>query len=398
MIEHPEAKVARLIERLATTGTQRIDLSEAAGRVLAEPVRADRDSPACDVSAMDGYALRLSNAGTDALPISGEVVMGRPPEDLPPGHAMKVFTGGAVPVGAEVVVRREYVGEYPGTIVLHPETSDLLAGVGTNIRRRGENVKAGDIVVEPGKAIDAADVTAMATFGASELAVHARVRVGILTTGNELRRVDETPGDGEIRDSNGPALHALLAGFPWIECVATDHARDDADALRETLGDLFERCDAIFLTGGVSMGDHDHVPDVVRGLGCETIFHKLPIRPGKPLLGAVGPAGKTVFGLPGNPVSVITTARRFALPALVRQAGFTADPAPPVRVTLCDPDEKTIPLWWYRPVRHVDPGGVELVTSRGSGDVAAAARSDGFIEQPPDTPAPTEAWLWSWRP
>lgn len=391
--------IAQMIGRLGRVGIETVTLSRAAGRVLAEPVAADRDSPPCDVSAMDGYALRLDDASLDPLPVSGEVAMGRAPEPMRPGHAMRIFTGGPVPAGAETVVRREDTHESPEAVRVRPDAADLKPGA--NIRRRGENIRAGDTVVEPGCVIDAADVTAMATFGAASVRVYRPVRVGIIVTGNELRRVDETPGDCEIRDSNGPALEALLAGLPWVDCVGATRARDDFDALRDTLEGLLARCDTIFLTGGVSMGDHDHVPAVVASLGAETVFHKLPIRPGKPLLGAIGPVGggdQAIFGLPGNPVSVITTARRFVLPALARQAGLVMDPAPPIRMTLRDPDDKTIPLWWYRPVRRIEPGVVELVRSRGSGDVVAAARSGGFIEQPPGTSAPSEAWFWDWRP
>src|SRR5690606_36999866 len=224
----------------------------------------------------------------------------------------------------------------------------------------------------------------------------------------------------QLRDSNGPTLAAMFTGRPWIGAIDRARAPDDPGAIRGALSAMLEEgADAAIVTGGVSMGDYDHVPEVVRSLGAEVLFHKLPQRPGKPMLGAILD-GRPILALPGNPVSVMVTARRIAMPVLRRMAGFAADPPPPA-VTLTNPGDKTLDLWWHRPVRlgagsgagvyppgegHVlspqsgaglhpagegrvlsssagAPGLATLITSKGSGDIPAAAGSDGFVEIPP---------------
>jgi len=152
----------------------------------------------------------------------------------------------------------------------------------------------------------------------------------------------------------------------------------------------------VLLTGGVSAGQYDFVPGVVAALGAKTVFHRLPLRPGGPILGAVGPDGQAILGLPGNPVSVLVTARRLARTVLRHLAGFACAscPVPVVRVT--NDDGRTLNLWWYRLVRLTGPGVAELVPAQGSGDVVALARSDGFVEIPPNAsgagPWPYYGW------
>src|SRR5690606_38464128 len=200
----------------------------------------------------------------------------------------------------------------------------------------------------------------------------------------------------QLRDSNGPTLAAMFTGRPWIGAIDRARAPDDPGAIRGALSAMLEEgADAAIVTGGVSMGDYDHVPEVVRSLGAEVLFHKLPQRPGKPMLGAILD-GRPILALPGNPVSVMVTARRIAMPVLRRMAGFAPEPAPGV-VTLTNPGDKTLDLWWHRPVRlstggaglhpageghalSATPGLATLITSKGSGDIPAAAGSDGFVE------------------
>jgi molybdenum cofactor synthesis domain-containing protein len=226
-------------------------------------------------------------------------------------------------------------------------------------------------------------VSALASFGVAQPQVHRRVRVGVLVTGNELLGIDARPTPWQIRDSNGPTLSAMLSACPWLQVRPPIHVMDEPDRQQSALGDLLEGCDAVLLTGGVSMGQYDHVPAVVTLLGGRTVFHKLPIRPGKPMLAAVGPQGQAVLGLPGNPISVMVTARRLGGVVLRHLAGFSNAASPVPVVTLTHSNDRMLPLVWFRPVRLTGPGRAELVASRGSGDMVSAARSDGFVEIPP---------------
>lgn len=391
----PTEALRTLVERLEPVETEQVPLGQAAGRVLAEPLKADRDSPPATVSAMDGYALRLSDLGQGRIAVAGEVGTGQAPLPLPPQCAVRIFTGGCVPDEAEAVVPREEVREEAEAIELRIDADIIRPG--WNIRRQGENLRRGELVAEAGREIDCSVAGALAAFGAANPCVYRKVRVGLLITGDELRSPSSTPEPWQIRDSNGPAVQALLAGAPWIELVQRHHALDHPADVRRKLEELVAACDAVLITGGVSMGDYDHVPEAVMHAGGTILFHRLRIRPGKPVLGAVGPQGQAVLGLPGNPVSVLVTARRFAVPALRRLGGFTE----PERYRFtAQMDESTTghpELWWYRPVVLEEQGTARVVAMKGSGDLVGSARSDGFVEIPPDRHGHMEAPYWPWR-
>ncbi len=391
----PEVAISQLVDELESVSPESVDITHAPGRVLAEPVRTDRDSPPHDVSSMDGYAVRLADIQSGQIPVAGEVITGQAPPALPPGCAMRIFTGGCVPAEADVVIKREDTEEHPDHIEL-TIARDLISK-NLNIRRQGENQTKGATVIKPGCAMTPAVSTALASFGIAQPILYRRVRLSLLITGNELQSIESTPEPWQIRDSNGPALANLFGSLPWIEIVTTVRCMDDEIDLTTQLDEQLATCDAVIITGGVSMGDYDFVPDAIKASGCSIKFHRLPMRPGKPLLGAVGPKGQVVMGLPGNPVSVMVTARRFASVALRKRAGF-ADPDPlPQQVTLNEHDQKLLNLWWYRPVRLVAPGVAELVSSKGSGDIVSAAQSDGFLQIAPEStdPGPWPYWEWT---
>ncbi len=388
----PSQAIEAMLARLEPLGVEQVALRHAAGRVLGQPLQADRPSPACDVSAMDGYAVPASVPG-DRLPVAGEVAIGQPPPAMPIGAALRIFTGGPVPVGCDAVIPREQVQEQSDAIRL---PADIKIKPGQHIRRRGENGQAGQTIVEQGTPITPAVAGALAACGVAEPCVHRRVRLAAIITGNEVNGVSAEVAPWQLRDSNGPALTAMFANRSWVDWRRVDQARDDRDPLRDKIEAALADCEALLLTGGVSMGDYDFVPDVLAELGCQIIFHKLPIRPGKPVLGAIGPQGQAVLGLPGNPVSVMTTARRIALPVLHHRAGFAQADPPATCVTLMNPDDKQLPLHWSRPVRLVANGRVELIATRGSGDIISAARSDGFIEVPANHTGPGPWPFHSW--
>lgn len=383
-----------MLVRLEVVGVEQVSLGDAIGRVLGEPLFADRPSPGCNVSAMDGYAVGATATPGAALPVAGEVAIGQAPPPMPASAALRIFTGGPVPTGCEAVIPREQVEEQPDTIRL---PADLTIKPGQHIRRRGENGQAGQTIVEQGMPISPPVAAALAACGIARPRVHQRLRLAAIVTGNEVHSVSAQVQPWQLRDSNGPTLAAMFADRPWVNWRGVQHAPDDRDRLEQTVATALASCDALLLTGGVSMGDYDYVPAVLAELGCEIVFHKLPIRPGKPVLGAIGRQGQAIFGLPGNPVSVMTTARRLALPALRRRAGFAQADPPVATVTLVNADDKQLPMHWSRPVRLVDNGQAELITTRGSGDIIGVARSDGFIDIPANQQGPGPWPFYSWR-
>ncbi len=391
--DDPAEAIAVLLARLSPVDTETLPAERAAGRVLAEPITADRPSPACDVSAMDGYAVRMADLANGSLPIAGEVITGGAPPAMPSGAVLRIFTGGAVPPGAEAVVPREHVDEGHDAIEL---PGDLAVQPGQQIRRVGENAQRGEVVIEPGCVIDATIAAALATVGAVSLRVYRRVKLKALVTGDEVAKPQAAVEPWQVRDSNGPALGAMFGGVPWVEWLGVEHAVDDAALLEGRITGALGACDALLITGGVSMGDRDHVPHTLATAGVELLFHKLPQRPGKPLLGAVGPGGQAVLALPGNPVSVMATARRFVVAALRKCAGITHDETVGL-VEVTNADDKTLPLHWSRLVRWVGDGEVELVATRGSGDIASAARSDGFVLIPPGEQGRGPWPFYPWR-
>jgi molybdopterin molybdotransferase len=389
----PEVAIRTLCATLTPVQTETVSLAQAAGRVLAAPVLADRDSPSCDVSAMDGYAVRLADLKQPALEVAGEAAVGQAPPTLPAGKTVRVFTGSPVPRGTEAVIQREDVGEEGQRIALRPLAQP--PEVGLNIRRQGENLGAGQQMFDEGVALTAAAIAALANFGVTRVLVRRRVRVGILNTGSELVAPEVQPQPWQIRDSNGPSLAALLAGPDRLDVRPPVRVHDDYDTMCKQLAQVLGDAEAVFITGGVSAGQYDFVPDVIRALGGKTVFHRLPLRPGRPTLGAVGPQGQAILGLPGNPVSAMVVARRYG-PIVLGHLAAARDPLPAGFVHLGDADDRTLPLWWCRLVRLTGAGQAALVPTRGSGDIVSLGRSDGFIELPPEArgagPWPFYAW------
>lgn len=390
----PAEALAALLARLSPVSTERLPLDRAAGRILAEPLISDRPSPPSDVSAMDGYAVCVADAAAhESLPISARALIGRPPPSLAPNSAVHIVTGAPIPPGADAVIRREDVREHPSSIDLSPAARSTRPG--TAIRRAGENTSANSLILNPGLELSPAATAALASFGAANPLVYCPVRIAILTTGDELLDVSDTPNPYQLRDSNGPTLLALLSRRPWLNAHRLPRIPDDPAATQRAIASALQTTDALIATGGVSMGDRDYIPASVRALGGEIIFHKVPQRPGKPILAAIMPGEKLFLGLPGNPVSVLVTARRFATAALSRLAGLARPEIPPP-VTIPS-DGKQIDLWWHRLVRLAAPGHATLASTSSSGDAPGAATSDGFIEVPPNTASsshPFYAWNW----
>jgi molybdopterin molybdotransferase len=299
-------------------GTETIPIAAARERVLAADLQAAGDVPPFACSAMDGYALMPGAAGR-TLTIVAESRAGLPTtRTLTDQEAIRISTGGVIPPGATAVIPQENVDADDGTIVTRTATS-----VGDHLRGRGEDMRAGTTVLKAGTVLSAAELGAAIAAGVAELAVFRRPHVQVLSTGDELKPPGEPLGPGEIHNSNGTMLVAL-AERQGAVCPPPGRLPDDRAATEEGLQAALETADVIILSGGVSVGPHDHVKPALASLGVEEIFWRVALQPGKPTW--FGRRDHTlVFGLPGNPVSAVVTFSLFVAPALARLLGKTPE-------------------------------------------------------------------------
>lgn len=317
-----EAAIDAVLQRSAPLPGERVELGDAGGRVLAEPARGLVDLPPFASSAMDGFALRSADT-PGRLPVVARIAAGSPaPRSLRPGEAMGIATGGVVPEGADAVVPIERVVQLDDSIEV-PEPVDQ----NDNVRPRGGDVRAGDVVLEAGTRLGAAQVGALAAAGIADLVCARRPRVAVLATGSELRTPGETLGPGEIYEANGAMLATALRAYGAdVERLAP--VRDDEDAHRDALARALE-ADVVVSSGGVSVGPHDLVRRVAAELGVEEVFWRVAVKPGKPISFGVRDA-TLLFGLPGNPVSTLVGFELFVRPALRALEG-ERDPGPRFR-------------------------------------------------------------------
>jgi molybdopterin molybdotransferase len=308
-----EEALARIFEQVRPLDAEPVPLAAAAHRVIAEDARSGVDLPPFASSAMDGFAVRSSDT-PGRLPVVARIAAGVPaPRALEAGEAMGIATGGVVPDGADAVIPIEYVVESDNGVEI-----EQPAGQGDNVRPRGSDVSAGDVVVAQGSRLGPAQIGALAAAGLVEVSAARRPRVVVLATGTELRRPGEPLGPGEVYEANGVLLATAFASAGAdVEKLPT--VADDAAAHRRALESGLE-ADVLVTSGGVSVGPHDLVRGLLAELGVEEIFWGLAVKPGKPL--AFGVRGSTlVFGLPGNPVSSLVGAEVFVRPALLALQG-----------------------------------------------------------------------------
>jgi molybdopterin molybdotransferase len=394
ILDELQTKHLLLGARLRVVEPERIEVSQATGRILARPILNFRDSPALDISAMDGYAFRYSElenrllrpdsdqaqAGGDCFEVTGVAAAGARRLVLSPDTAIRIFTGGVVPQGADVVIPRERCREESDRVWVTIPLDQIP--LGWNIRRQGENAKQDEVGLQAGCCIDGPRMSSIVSMNReAQIDVSRKVRVTIINTGDELMGMDSPIEAWQIRDSNGPLLESMLRACPWIEWNRVS-ARDDLSEIQTRLKEALDVSDAVLLTGGVSMGDTDHVPAAVRHCRAEVIFHRLAIRPGAPVLGAVGSEGQLIMGLPGNPVSVAVTFRRLGLELLDRMARRVSGRRK-WKIQVVGSDTKTLGLVWYRLVQIQADGTALLLANQGSGDIRSLGLSDGFIEVPP---------------
>jgi molybdopterin molybdotransferase len=380
LIELDEAR-RRVLEAVRPLPGESVQLGDADGRVLAETVVAAGDVPPFATSAMDGYATTAGEAGR-RLRIAGEARAGTPATaSVEPGTAIAISTGAPLPDGAEAVIRVEATSREGDLVVL-----EEAAGTGQNVRLAGEDLAAGTEVLQPGTRLGAEALAVAAASGRAELLCAQVPRLAVVTTGDELTAHGAQLGPGAIHDSNGVMVGALTAGAGGaVVSVAT--AGDDAAITRSVLGDAIAAADVVVSTGGVSVGEHDHVKAALAELGVEERFWRVALKPGKPMW--FGVRGDTlVFGLPGNPASAAVCFHLFVAPAL---RALSSAPPLPRRV----PARLTAPAAGARGRTHAvrvalahDAEGRLVATPTGAQDshrLASLAGADGLAFVPADT-------------
>jgi len=384
MLTFEEAR-GKIIEQIGKrTGprvSSRVSVWDALGLVLAEEVKTDREYPPFDRSTRDGYAVRAKEVAPDAkLKCVGEIKAGDTvSEPLAAGTCVQIMTGAAVPVGADAVVMVEHT-QREGDVVRF----ERAAQAGQNIVPRGSEALAGQTILRPGMRLGYAELALAAQVGAVELQCTKKPRVAILSTGDEVVMVEETPGPFQIRNSNSVSLAAqvrLAGGEP----IALGNAPDRV----EDLGEKIERGlkeDALVLSGGVSMGKYDLVEKVLKAMGAEFYFDAVAIRPGKPAVFGVC-QGRPVFGLPGNPVSTMVTFELFVTPAIDLLSGAEARALPLMEAQLGEALNEKPGLTHFLPARvewRGPPPEVKALKWQGSGDIAALANANCFLVVPAD--------------
>lgn len=363
-------------------GTEAIALDRARARILAADHTAPSDVPAWDNSAMDGYTLAASSCSGAScrLRISQRIPAGSAAPALEPGTAARIFTGAPLPEGADAVVMQENCREQDGAVEILQAVS-----AGQNVRRAGSDMSKGQTLMPAGRRLRAADLGLLAGTGLARVSVHRRLRVALLATGDELVAPGGPLREGQIYNSNAYTLAALLEAL-GVECIDAGVVGDDLQRTTEAIGELAEQADCVITTGGVSVGEEDHVRAAVERLGSLSIW-KLALKPGKPF--AFGHVGQTpFFGLPGNPVSVFVTFVLLVRPCLLKMSGASE----------CLPRSVRLPAGFDAP-RSGDreeylrvslgegEGAGQLLPfrSQSSGLLSSLSHSDGLAVVPPRT-------------
>jgi molybdopterin molybdotransferase len=371
----PEELWREIETRCAPLASESLPRERARNRTLAAPLVAREDLPAADISALDGFALGEAPAPDAAVPVIGTLAAGvAPGARLEAGRALRIWTGAPIPAGADRVVAVEH------TEPAGPDAVRVLKvpPPGAAIRRRAEIARAGDVLLEPGARLSAAALALAASQGVAALEVVGAPRVALLATGNEVVAPESRPAPGQLRDSHTTFL--LAAGRELGLAFETlGIAADDPADLEHRLEPALAACDVVITCGGVSMGGADHAPAVLERLGCRTLVHGVAMQPGKPFLFACRDR-TLVFGLPGNPASVMVGYRLFVRPALERLMGRTsAFWSDAFEVELAGPLPAAGDRDRFVPARS-EPGSprrrARPLVSRGSHDLGAVGRAD----------------------
>jgi molybdopterin molybdotransferase len=385
-MEHLQVSAAQriILESVAAPSVESVKLEQSLGRVLAEDIRANRDLPPYDVSAMDGYAVRSEDVAS--VPVTLEIIEDVRAGDMPcltvqAGQCARIMTGAPMPPGADAVVRVEDSQQLTASRVQIAKA----VKTGKDVRPQGENMRNGDVVLKPGTEITPGVIGVLATVKAAQIQVFRRPRVAILSTGNELEGMGEAVDPNKIPDSNSYALMAQVQAL-GIEPILLGIARDDPEELERYLLRGLE-FDVLLVSGGTSVGVHDYVRPTIEKLGVQMKFWRVAIRPGHPL--AFGSTGKTlVFGLPGNPVSSMVCFEEFVVPALRSMLGnarryrrtLTARLAHPVKIRPGRTEFIRVQI------TYDDTGySASSTGTQSSGVLLSMAKADGLLVVPSDS-------------
>lgn len=399
MITTAEATAA-IAAAMRPFAAETIATDSAAGRVLQQPVTAERDQPPFDRVTMDGIAVAFDavESGVRRFELQETRHAGDPASELrDSSRCIEVMTGAVLPRGCDCVIPIERVRLADGVAMLeadyHPERRQF-------VHARGSDHRQGTEVLTPGTVISPTEVAIIASCGLARVVVGRRPVVRILSTGNELVPAGTAIEAHQVRLSNGPAVQAMLEQQGFDDC-RSELLPDDLRTLRQRIAAHLEAADVLLLSGGVSMGKADFVPRVLAELGVKVVFHKISQRPGKPMWFGIGPGGEAVFALPGNPVSTLVCCRQYVLPALFAASGREARPREWAILTedvTFNPD-----LTCFMPVRaSSDIDGIvraRPVPTNTSGDFTALAGTDGYVELareqsffPRGGPVPLHRW------
>lgn len=362
-----------------------IGLDDALGRVLARPVKADRDLPPADLSAMDGYAIRAEDLAPEQtrLKVIGESAAGRKPAfRVRRGEAARIYTGALLPSGADTVVMVEQCVEENGVVVIAGPVKPY-----SMLFRRAENASRKDVLIPAGEALRSPSIGTCAAVGASPVRVYRHPATAILCTGEELRAVEDAVKPHETRNSNGPMLQAALRewGFSCKRRVVADRLSDITRTLRRLAGEN----DVLIVTGGVSKGRYDFVREAVERIGGRIQFHGVSMKPGKPQLFATLKGGRLIFALPGNPLSAMTGLHELVLPAMRRMVGYEPERCRPVLQAILQRPLANHGDRLRMVLARVKFDGARLAAEpvgvQSSGDVVACAKANGAIILPCET-------------
>ena len=395
MAELDPTAAGRLIgEHLVCLPIESLPVAQCAGAVLRENVYAERDQPPFDRVSMDGIALASGAAAANKkrFRIQGTQAAGEPPLTLSdPQHCIEIMTGAVLPAGCDCVVPVERIKVEDGMAEIE---SLALATPWKNVHRRASDQRQGALLLATGTVLHAPEIAVAASAGMARLRVSGQPSIIVISTGSELVEPGEPIAPHQIRRSNAYAVAAALRerGF---QRVAEDHVVDDLDALRERLGRHLRTHEVLVLSGGVSMGKFDLVPQALESLGVQCVLHGVAQRPGRPMWFGTTPEGRAVFALPGNPVSTLVCLSRYVLPALFAAMGVRRENFE--RIALAAALEWTPALTGFMPVKvsHDDWGRpwATPCPTNGSGDFTALALTDGFVELPPGPASLSKGFL-----
>lgn len=379
MISFPQA-LETLLARTPLLPVMTCRIEAAAGRILRREIRADRDVPAYDRVMMDGYALRASELVADrTFRVACSAPAGSPAATLPdsPQACAEVMTGAPLPHGADCIVPVEETTRDGDHVHI---ARSFEAVPRRYVHAAGSDAAEGDPLLDAGVLLGSREIGVAASCGAACLEVSRKPDITVLSTGDELVAVDETPAAHQIRQSNAHAIRCALerAGHSPSH-VGT--LADDPEAARDVLGERLAASDFMVLTGAVSKGARDYIPALLDALGCTRLFHGVSQRPGKPAGCWIGPAGQVIMALPGNPVSALTGLHAFVLPALAVASGL---PLPKPRLVIPSGRMDGLPgMTQHLPVKLGSDGRVQAAPTGNSGDFIGLLKSDGFVTLPP---------------